>query len=387
MNRNLLAAAFALCSSAAFAAVPCSGLTNPVYITGSSAVKPILAAVSAPLAAGTPSVTIVYKSQGSCAGVDAIANGTVVAGTASYWAGGVESTCDLPVTGIAADVGASDVFADTCGITLGASNGEFSGPIQVMNLVVPVGSSESAISEEAAAVIFKYGGVTKTVSPWTDKNFFFIRADTSGTKLMIAKAIGLPAASWLGTVKSGSGDVRTAVAGSTSPSTTIGILASDLADSSRDTIKPLAYQAKGQLCGYRPDSASGSFDKANVRDGHYPIWGPVHLTAAVTAGVPTSANVKAVIDFLGFKATAEADVKTVIDAISAAHAVPDCAMHVTRSTEMGALSSYQPDRPCGCYFESKVGGASAACHVCTTNTDCASTVGAPTCRYGFCEAK
>ncbi len=387
MNRIALTASLALFSSAAFAA-PCSALVNPVYITGSSAVKPILAAVSAPLLAGTPSVTIVYKSQGSCAGVDAIANGTVIpAGAASYWVAGVESTCDLPGTGIAADIGASDVYADTCGITLDAAKGEFSGPIQVMNFIVPVGSNESAISEEAANVLFKFGGVNKVVAPWSNKDFFFMRPDSSGTKQMIAKAIGLPAASWIGTSKAGSGDVLSAVGGSTSPATTIGILASDLADKSRDKVKVLAYQAKNQLCGYRPDLGAGTFDKKNVRDGHYPIWGPVHLLASKTGDIATNVNARAVIDFLGMKATAEADVKIVINAISAAYSVPDCAMNVKRTTEMGALSSYQPDRPCGCYFESKNGGASASCHICTTNTECATVPGAPTCRYGFCEAK
>ena len=209
-----------------------------------------------------------------------------------------------------------------------------------------------------------------------------MRPDSSGTKQMIANAIGLPAASWIGTVKAGSGNVLSAVGGSTSPQTTIGILASDLADKSRDKVKVLAYQAKNQLCGYRPDLGAGTLIKKNVRDGHYPIWGPLHLLAPKTGDIATNVNSRAVIDFLGMTATAEADVKIVIDSISAAYSVPDCAMNVKRTSEMGALSSYQPGRPCGCYFESKSGGASPSCHICTTNTECATVSGAPTCRYG-----
>ena len=41
--------------------------------------------------------------------------------------------------------------------------------------------------------------------------------------------------------------------------------------------------------------------------------------------------------------------------------VPGCAMQVTRAYEAGDLSPYHPNAPCGCYFESKVGGSSPEC--------------------------
>ena len=39
----------------------------------------------------------------------------------------------------------------------------------------------------------------------------------------------------------------------------------------------LAFQANGQTKAYYADSTSGARDRQNVRDGHYPIWGPVHF--------------------------------------------------------------------------------------------------------------
>src|SRR5262249_35469784 len=45
---------------------------NPVYVAGSSAVRPFLGVVANQMAAETPSYTLVYQSQGSCTGVNAI---------------------------------------------------------------------------------------------------------------------------------------------------------------------------------------------------------------------------------------------------------------------------------------------------------------------------
>ena len=38
-----------------------------------------------------------------------------------------------------------------------------------------------------------------------------------------------------------------------------------------------------QLCGYLPDSTGTSFDKKNVRDGHYWLWGAQHFYGLVNA--------------------------------------------------------------------------------------------------------
>jgi ABC-type phosphate transport system substrate-binding protein len=265
------AASAALCAlaSPAYAVVDCSTLTNPVYVNGSSASKPLLKAVAATLGAATPNVTIVYASSASCAGVDAIVNGTKATGTAVFWdqtMAGAETTCNLPTTGQTVDIGASDVYAATCNITPAAQNHEYFGPVQVMNFVVPAASTETSISAEAAYVALGFGGTQYQVAPWTDPAFMFIRPDTSGTKNMIGTAIGLAVSKWKGTVENKSGDVLTAVSASTNPNATLGILVSGDADANRSKVKILAFKAKGQSCGYTPDSNSlTALDKINVR--------------------------------------------------------------------------------------------------------------------------
>ena len=52
-------------------------------------------------------------------------------------------------------------------------------------------------------------------------------------------------------------------------------------------MKVLAFQADqvaGQTCGYFPDSTANTFDKLNVRQGRYDIWGPLHFITAVDGG-------------------------------------------------------------------------------------------------------
>lgn len=390
-----LAAAAAVVSAADVAhAAACSTYPSPIYIAGSSAVKPVLAQIAKIVGAtgANPQVTIVYESLGSCAGLDAITNGTKVTATPVIWDPAnnfTAGTCDLPVGGVSADVGVSDVFPTTCpNITVPSGMADFQGPVQVMNFVAPLASNQSSISSEAAfAVLGWVGSGMYSVAPWTDLNSIFIRPDTSGTKQMIATAIGLPAAKWKGTTKAGSSDVLAAVKAATTPNATFGILASDLADANRDSIKVLAFQAKNQMCGYLPDSSSTSFDKVNVREGRYDIWGPVHFVTAVDGqGKPSNANVAAVMNRITRTGITDADKKAMIDAEAAAHTVPQCAMHVKRTKEVDTQASYQPDEPCGCYFESKAGsGASASCKTCTTDSDCSG--GTPKCRYGYCEVK
>jgi len=197
------------------------------------------------------------------------------------------------------------------------------------------------------------------------------------------------------------------------------------------TIKTLAFQAKGQSCGFYPDSVANSGDKLNVRQGRYAIWGPAHLVTNVGAdGNPTGVHAAAATAVLNsFIATgcegaacppgsanllgaadggisgADASVSlipsealktAVIDAESAPSGgvIPWCAMQVTRgNVEAGPEASYQPSEPCGCYFEKKATGATVSpyCHACPNgDSDCAPEGGTsayPVCRNGYCEVK
>jgi flavin-binding protein dodecin len=217
---------------------------------------------------------------------------------------------------------------------------------------------------------------------------------------------------------------------------TIGILAAQFVEQSNagvvldggggGTVKALAFQQKGQSCGYYPDSVASSADKLNVRQGRYAIWGPAHLVANVGAdGNPNGLHAAAVAAVLnafiatgcegaacppgsnsllgasetyfgvdgGTSGPTDAIKQAVIDAEAAGGVVPWCAMQVTRGNiEIGAEASYQPSEPCGCRFESQVPGAtvSAYCHACVVDGDCqaeGAKASYPKCRYGFCEVQ
>lgn len=389
-----------LFASSAHAANPqCSatGLAGtPVYLAGSSAVKPVLKELSKTLAALPSPIRVIYQSVSSCTGVSDVTAAAGEKATGTYWDdAGKEQSCDVDtVSGQVPDVGLSDVYPSTCdNVTVPADYKDFLGPIQVMSLVVPPSSKENAISAEAAKVVFGFGGEGTVVTPWSDKSFIFQRPDTSGTRRMIGKAIGLDIGKWRGTEKKGSGDVLSAVhnADATNPNGGIGILAADFADTNRagtpSAVKLLSFQPQGQSCGYLPDSSSTSFDKVNVRNGLYPIWGPLHLITKVSSGVPAKADVKTVIDYFtrdGLDAVAK---KAMIDNEIAAHTVPWCAMNVKRDGEVGvsSTSKYDAPEPCGCYFEFKANGAApSSCKTCSDDTACGGT---NKCRFGYCEAR
>jgi ABC-type phosphate transport system substrate-binding protein len=385
--------AFGLAASlaiAAFAApgraADCSTLDSPIYITGSTAVKPFLAEIAKILASGTPPVSIAYLGQGSCTGPAAILDATPLTGTFKYWDKiGAEQSCTVPTMApVLADIGASDVFATTCRRLPGGlpSNvGDFLGPVQPMTFVVPKASTEVSISAEAAYYVYGFGA-DSGVEPWTLESAIFQRDPNSGTQRMVAAAIGVDADRWRGTPTTGSDDLKTKVSTSMDATRAIGILATDVAQENRAILDVLAYQHFGQTCGYYPDKDITSNEKQNVRDGHYAIWGPLHLfTVLNNQGYPVK---PVVTDIIGFMTGTKAP-PLGLDLIALQaqrHVVPQCAMRVKRTEEMGPLASFAPPGACGCYYD-KVANGTTSCAPCANKTECPSS--APNCSYGYCE--
>ncbi|MEI9941161.1 MAG: hypothetical protein WDO69_28420 [Pseudomonadota bacterium] len=371
----------------------CASLPNPIYVAGSSAIRPLLQTVGAQLAAAatSPSTIVYVAAAGSCDGVNTIITDLKVTSGAKYVlaTSGTLADCTLPASpGQAIDVGMSDVFPTSCpDVTadLLTGVGDFVGPVQSMNFVVPIASTHTTISAEAAYLTFGFGAAGET--DWDNPDLYAIRNFQSGTETMLAGAIKVPTNKWKGVDKGGSGGVITAISTATSPDKTIGVLASTDADvaANRLTIKRLAFQPYGETCALYPDSSYASHDKFNVRNGLYQVWGPVHMLAKVNGSVPTNPNAKLLLDILlGNTSVAGIDpVQAEIDN----NTVPQCAMNVQRTSELGTPKAYSPTGACGCYFESKTGGASDACkaRMCTTNDDCSS--GTPKCNRGYCEVK
>jgi ABC-type phosphate transport system substrate-binding protein len=381
-----------------------------IYVTGSSAAQPFLQQIAQQLASSR--VYVVYTATGSCVGVDAIVNGTPMTSganpapalTATYWDSSSSPgvACDLPQKGVPADIGISDVFAQSCsGFELSDLDAlgtrDAHGPIQTMTFAVPENSAYSEISARAAYFVFGFGkggsvrDPTGSVAIWNDENYLFTRSATSGTQAMLAAAIGVPVAAWLGkphkTSDAVAADLQAAGASQTSANLALGILAADYIDSRnlRAQIRMLAFQDSAQSCAVFPDSTSGARDKRNVRDGHYPIWGPLHLLLKVDrSGAPlNSGNRQAVTDLLGYMVGTKALPNGVklIDVYAQSGLVPECAMGVTRSKDGGNILPYQPASPCSCVFEAKATGTTL-CTPCTVQGDCAAN---QTCSQGYCE--
>lgn len=390
-----LGAALLLCAARpASAQVACKTLPGPIYVAGSSAIGPLIKQMGVALAKAGATSTLVYQSQGSCVGVDTVVNNKNITGNGTYYDNmGAQQTCTLEMGGTAVDVGVSDVYAKTCadtGITIpGSGFADTAGPIQAMLFVAPLKSNQQAITYEEARLVFGFGGVTCGVDPWTDMSQLFIRNGTSGTQNIIGYSLDLvPASKMKGVDSKSSTGVVTNLTMAADPDKALGILAADVYDTNRMTLKALAFRAKGQMSAYFADSDAAALDKRNVRDGHYTPWGPLHL---ITTGAQPSGNAKKFVDWVtGAVVPNDPNNKPIwadiIDLQIASNVIPKCAMTVDRTAEVGDLKRYADPAPCGCYFESvATKKAPAGCTACKADADCKG--GTPKCRHGFCEAR
>lgn len=282
-------------SRGAVAAPPdCSSLPNPVYLQVGDTQEPLMKSLGQKLRASTANpITIVYKTSGSCTNIEAMYGGTKLTTNPSYVPSAAEDPtwdpskpapqCTIDPAGVPLDVANSNVFLSACTQTPPpAGIGSFSGPVQPYVFIVPKASSQQGIRAEQAYFVFGFGQAGQA-APWTDEAFLFTRPATKSTLLAMAAAIHVPAAKWKGVPFDKSSEVLNAVATSTSPEKTIGILGAEIYDQNRDKINALAYQAFQQKHAYFPDSTASAKDKRNLRDGHYTIWSPTVYLAPVDA--------------------------------------------------------------------------------------------------------
>jgi hypothetical protein len=201
----------------------------------------------------------------------------------------------------------------------------------------------------------------------------------------------VPAALWRGKAQKGSADVASSLLSASQKQDTanaaLGILAADYIDTNnlRAQLRMLAFQDTGQVCAVTPDSSTNAKDKLNVRDGHYPVWGPMHLLLRVDAqGNPINPDTrKPVTDIIGYLSGTKTlpNGTQLINLYAASGLVPECAMHVSRVKDGGNIAPYHPSTPCSCLFDSIATG-STSCKTCTVQAKCAA---GETCSLGYCE--
>ena len=398
--RSIAAAAALTCIAGNASAEVCGANGNPVvYIAGT--VKPYVTAIARALYNDTTDkggpITIVYKGITSCIGIDAVLNGTPISGTAFYYDPGNpvpnnEVTCDLSATDGGtqfADIGASDVFAPTCGYAtttgLPPTIRDAFGPVQTMGFVVPSASSQHVISANAAYYIYGLGADVANVAPWTDPSLVYKRNETSGNSLLIGASLGFSPVKWKNTDALYSGNMISLLTSSSNPEKTLGVLAkTDITDTLSLSLRMLAYKDFSQSCGYYPDSTETAKDKQNVRDGHYKLWGPTHFYVKTDAnGNIANPNVARVIGYLTGTLTAPNGLDLVqVDEVN--NLVPECAMKVQRTSDNSQIAPFSPSNACGCYFD-KLATGKTSCTSCTSSSQCPTS--APTCSFGFCETQ
>jgi hypothetical protein len=366
---------------------------NPIYISGSSAFEPTAQEMGAKLAGlATGKVTLIYKATSSCDGPNAIRDNTTLTGSADYFTVDpadatktIKKQCNLEHSVTKSDVGVSDIFYENCpGGGLTATMTDVAGPVQAMIFIVPHSNATNTnLTAEEAQDIWGCG-MKGGVTPFTSEVDTQQRNSGSGTQGVVAKAINVPATAFKGKMNASGGDLVNSMIAA-DPAKAIGFLAADSFDGKRGQFNALAFRAFNQSKAYYADSAADTFDKRNVRDGHYVVWGPEHFFAAADATTHAITNTKAA-DFIGWvNGTKTTTAFDFVSIEAKAGIVPQCAMKVTRSADGGPASpvSATADK-CHCKYEASLKsatGAPAGCVACTDDTTC----GGKKCLHGYCE--
>jgi len=368
---------------------------NVIYMAGTSDFGPLLKQVTPILMASSPPYRAIFMPGTSCGGVNNVFDPNLmlikdIAGTATKAATyayffddqGTQTPCTLDPEGKTVDIGVSNLYSTVCNPAFvpSTSIAAYLGPVVTFGFTVPAASKQDAISVEAAHVIFGLGGLNPAghdMAPWTNPAYYSIRNSGAGSTALAAELIHVPRTAFWGVDRLSTDAIRDSLIASASPDESIGILSIDYADKGRGNLRVLYLQGEGQLTGFLPDSSPTALDKANVRDGHYPLWGYVHFYTANINGAP-SASAGAFVTRFSVPRLDQA----LIDAMIDASQVPQCAMKVAREAEMGPFVHNPYKFQCACYFDKRTKGKNT-CTTCTTSNDCPAST--PACNYGFCE--
>jgi hypothetical protein len=392
----------------ALAQQSCGALPNPIVVTGSTMFEPTLRELAVKLAAEPTPATIVINANGvhatSCAGIANIVARTDFSGGVGryYTRNGTTVTSNTCVfaAGQTAHVAISDVFYETCAgmpQPKPADIADILGPVHAAVFVVPkANTAVQYLSDREAQTLFGCGASSAqpVAGFFSNPMAVFCRDPAAGTQIVVARNIGLqesvmvqPRCLWsandgtllkrlipVGPPEAGQPPVYEPPAGA------IGFTSAAELDRNRAAVNPLAFQAAGQTLAFYPDSSPAVADRRNVRDGHYPIWGYVHLVAKTNGGSlgPQASELVGWIN--GTKTSTKID-HVALEA--GAGFIPQCAMKVQRSSDGGLLSPYAPADRCNCGFEAAITRTiSVGCTPCASDSACACGL---RCRHGFCE--
>jgi hypothetical protein len=412
--------------------IACDQLPEPrLFIEAGDTQMTMLGELARKLRDAEEPITLVYLPRSTCTLADNYFHGNATTETMRYvpslaqelaWTG-TPRQCSNQVGGYPIDLAIGATFISSCSDTVTSAQPEnveiWNGPVQAYGFVVPEGSlaaSGGGITWEEAYYVFSGQGMSANAVPWTAEPnpvagtpSVFIRGGATSTLLTCAANVApelLPASSWVGYRLDGQADRSSVVVSGvanqiqTLRDQTIGILGIDVYEANRSTLDLLAFQAEGQKFGFYPDSSPAQTDKQNVRDGHYVPWSYTQYVATVdeqrvpvnplVARVLAMANGSEEVRLISDAAVEPAYDIDALEIFAKKGLVPTCAMKVSRERDGGDLSLYEPEVPCGCFFESVVDLAlaetaawQARCVACDDATPCE----AGACRHGYCEAR
>lgn len=390
---------------------PCNALTDEdngvptLYIENGDTQEPLVKRLGKLLMQSSSKLRIVYRNRPTCnirnslftnATMQTVVDGTTarpvryIPQSPSFDPSAAAPTCtvpDAPTPGQPIALGIGATYISSCGSTPAqpADVGVLEGPVQSYGFITHKSSSQVAITAEEGYLAYGFTEGLGAANPWLIQNLRFKRGNTASTTLTMAAAIRLLPTQMRAAADSGTSlDLIASVIASPNPEATLGILGTELFDQQRANIKLLAFKAFGQRFAYFPDSTAQSFDKQNVRDGHYLPWSPTpYLTKVDSAGSIVDPKVRRVYELV--MGTRVGDDVNGLSQVVASGLVPRCAMKVNRSGDGADLSLYEDPAPCGCYFEKTVPQGSTACTACTVGDDSPCQGGK--CRLGYCEAR
>lgn len=400
LPRMATASALVLCAtmSHAYADTPdCSTISGGapiIYGAGGSSQRDLIGKTAVLLENSANPVFVVYQdSGGACTGINALAglDATTITGTAYYWPAdtGAKTTCNLSFSGDDVQFAVMGVTPEQCPLVTDPSLvdgiNDVSGPISAYTPIVPLASTQQAISAEAFYLLYGFGPAAG-IEPWTnpDLAYFQRRDENSAAQIIFSIATGIPTTSYYGTDAKSNTTMVSNLAALADPEAGIGFVSADVADANRASVHTLAWKQTGQTVAYWPDSTSTSFDKANVRNGQYELWNPIHFFGLQGSGGPGTwddANVQTLIEYLGGVSQPAGTTQSITYTAIANRNIPVCAMHVARDGDIGPEYLAPPEAPCDCYYDYLVQG-STTCATCDESNPCSSG----TCRDGFCEA-
>ncbi len=376
---------------------PCADVTGAVYVSVPASAEPYVEKIAQLLQLDdTKPVPVIWQATTSCRGVEAVAldstpsgacaAGACLKGTAKVWPldRSPVKTCELDKNGTHINLALSEVFPASCptfAVTPAMGILDLPGPVSPYALVMSPQAMEGAMHAQEAHFVFG-AGKAAGVKPWLNDAAVFLLGDRDAGPLLLSPRIQLPIGKWrTGRQVNTADEVITGL--SSDQGAALGILPTAIIDKRRGEVRTLGFQSMGQHGAFFPDRKFSSFDKQNVRDGHYSLWGYLHMILRADPGMPgkplSAAAGRVANILLGRETVASRD--TVPMQLSAGF-VPQCAMRVSKASDSAPLTPMAaPVDSCSCWFEKNVTAGLLNCAECKGGATCSTG----TCRRELCE--